>query len=185
MWSVIALFAGLAGATPTVEPTEAEAPQAVAWREPSPCGWSVGVAAGAYLIGANTTWETVGGSPWEATASPLVAANCTLGKGPLKWWVGAESAPFYVHVRPDGLKMRQFATGSVGFLAGSKSVQFGPYVTGGFTAAGGGVRVVATWPNRPGRFRNRFELRATAYALGSPGIQGSFLYSFSVPRRQR
>lgn len=168
MW----LVAGIAGAEPAMT-ADLDA------KLHFDCRRVYGFAGGVFF--GTTTWEQVGAAEYSPTVSPVFGGACGLvnPKQPLILpWVGVESAPWYIQVRPDGLRMRQFASASVGLSWGGKVVRGGVHGTAGYTALGGGLSMLVMLPSANERTgRHGFDLRVNAYNLGAFGIQGMLLYT--------
>ncbi|MCB9684247.1 MAG: hypothetical protein H6735_04280 [Alphaproteobacteria bacterium] len=116
-------------------------------------------AAGAVAKTNGTTWEHLGEADTRGAVSPMGSLTAEIGTKSVRGFAGLDSAPFatWASDPQDGLHV---LAGTVGFQAGSPSLQVGPYGTLGWAVGGLGVRLVS----RPFEdFRGRptgFELRA-------------------------
>ncbi|MCA9488296.1 MAG: hypothetical protein KC621_00175, partial [Myxococcales bacterium] len=116
-------------------------------------------AAGAVAKTNGTTWEHLGEADTRGAVSPMGSISAELGSKAVRGFVGLDSAPFatWASDPQEGLHV---LAGSVGFQAGSSSLQVGPYGTLGWAVGGLGMRLVS----RPFQdFRGRptgFEVRA-------------------------
>jgi hypothetical protein len=150
------------------------------------CRRSLGLAVGVNQNLGASNWEEVGQGLWAPALSPVFALGCGRSLGPVAGSIGFESAPWYIQIRPDGERMRQFATATVGLGFGRGPLTVGPHATAGFTGLGAGA-TLAWLPNylQNDAGGGGIEVRATAFRLGAPGFQGMMLYSMHTQGRKR
>ncbi len=105
--------------------------------------------------------------------SPSLLAAHDHGLGPIRATVGAVTAPTFGWVAADETAGIALAMFDVGVSVGDERFRAGVFATGGFLAAGLGIRAVVTPFDAPGGHRRGFEARLTWFTPRS-GAMGLY-----------
>jgi hypothetical protein len=114
--------------------------------------------------------------------SPSLTLGYEYGRGNLRAYVGAYSAPTFLFVAGNEAFGAPLLVADLGFSVGSEHFRVGPFGSVGLLAAGGGVRAVLTpFDTRRGDLRG-FEARLTMYAPRAGSVGVSYVHAFLPPR---
>ncbi|HHO52839.1 MAG TPA: hypothetical protein ENK18_18675 [Deltaproteobacteria bacterium] len=141
------------------------------------CGLGLGVAGGAALD-RDQGWEDLGTPALRASVSPYGSLSCSGGSdGPLRWLVGADTAPFFSYAsRPDD---RIHAVAALaGLQLGGRRDRIAVFGAAGLDVVGLGVRAAWMWARDWRGEPMGLELRGLWLApLAGAQLSGSWIWT--------